>query len=376
MKVKWKKLSDNNRNLAVRLFLQMTAALVALPISGIILYQLADFIFVSLPWQGTEPLYSLALAVNARRDILLLLYIMAGVIIIIFHFWKKPFAYLDELTEAVSSSYEPGTEEISGLSAPLRDMESKINSMKRTMERNALAAREAEQRKNDLVVYLAHDLKTPLTSVIGYLTLLRDEKEISPELREKYLSISLDKAERLEDLINEFFEITRFNLSHLTLELSRVNLTRMLEQLVFEFKPMLEEKELQCRLRAPADLMCRLDADKMQRVFDNLLRNAVNYSFRGTVIEIEVERERDEVTVVFTNSGSTIPAESLERIFEQFFRLDAARSSRGGGAGLGLAIAREIVQLHGGDITAVSRDEMTSFLLTIPAEGKKGTEAP
>ena len=118
------------------------------------------------------------------------------------------------------------------------------------------------------------------------------------------------------------------------------------------------------------------DADKMQRVFDNLLRNAVNYSFRGTVIEIEVERERDEVTVVFTNSGSTIPAESLERIFEQFFRLDAARSSRGGGAGLGLAIAREIVQLHGGDITAVSRDEMTSFLLTIPAEGKKGTEAP
>lgn len=154
------------------------------------------------------------------------------------------------------------------LSAELVATEKKINSIKHTLEQRRLAAEIAEKRKNDLVVYLAHDLKTPLTSVIGYLTLLRDENQISEELREKYLSISLEKAERLEDLINEFFEITRFNLSNITLEYSKVNLTRLIEQLVFEFKPMFLEKNLQCTLEVQPNTMVRCDVNKMQRVFD------------------------------------------------------------------------------------------------------------
>ena len=93
------------------------------------------------------------------------------------------------------------------------------------------------------MVYLAHDLKTPLTSVIGYLTLLRDEPQLSPELRARYTGIALDKAERLEELINEFFEITRFNLSHLELEKQPVDLCRMLQPVVSEFAPMLGERE-------------------------------------------------------------------------------------------------------------------------------------
>ena len=216
------------------------------------------------------------------------------------------------------------------------------------------------------MVYLAHDLKTPLTSVIGYLTLLRDEGEISPALREKYLSISLDKAERLEDLINEFFEITRFSLTSLTLELGRVNLTRMLEQLVYEFKPMFEEKGLECRLNAPSDFMMHMDVAKMQRVFDNLLKNAVNYSFEGGTIEIEAVPSEKEITLTVSNHGNTIPKEKLERIFEQFYRLDTARTSKSGGAGLGLAIAKEIVELHGGKITAFSEDEVIRFQVVVP----------
>lgn len=222
----------------------------------------------------------------------------------------------------------------------------------------------AEQRKNDLIMYLAHDLKTPLASTISYLNLLRDEKQISEELREKYLSISLAKSERLEDLINEFLEIARYSLSNITLQYKEINLTRLLEQLVYEFQPILDRKGLTCRLAAADDILLKCDADKMQRVFDNLLRNAVLYSYDGTEIIIEVEQGKDSLVLRFSNHGGTIPKERLERIFEQFYRLDTER--RSGGTGLGLAIARQIVTLHKGAITAESENERTVFTVTLP----------
>jgi len=244
--------------------------------------------------------------------------------------------------------------------------EKKLNTVRQTLEKQKLETMLAEQRKNDLIVYLAHDLKTPLTSVIGYLSLLRDEPQISNELREKYLRISLDKAERLEELINEFFEITRFNLSNVTLEISRVNLTRMLQQLIFEFKPMLSNKNLKCTLNAKPEIMIKCDVDKMQRVFDNLLRNAVNYSFEDSVIDIQVTLLEHVLKINFINHGNTISREKLSRLFEQFYRLDSARVTKTGGAGLGLAIAKEIVELHGGEITARSANELIDFELVIP----------
>ncbi|WP_430176417.1 vancomycin resistance histidine kinase VanS [Peribacillus simplex] len=252
------------------------------------------------------------------------------------------------------------------LSPELSATEKKINQIKHTLEKRKIDTQLAEQRKNDLIVYLAHDLKTPLTSVIGYLTLLRDENQISEELREKYLSISLDKAERLEDLINEFFEITRFNLSNITLEYSKVNLTRMLEQLVFEFQTMFATKNLKCTLHTVPDIMLKCDVDKVQRVFDNLLRNAVNYSYEDTTIEVSAEQDDSQIILKFTNRGNTIPEEKLGRIFEQFYRLDTARSSSSGGAGVGLAIAKEIVELHQGTILAYSKNELTCFEVTLP----------
>ena len=204
----------------------------------------------------------------------------------------------------------------------------RLNVIRQEMLRSNAAAHEAEQRKNDLIVYLAHDLKTPLTSVIGYLTLLRDEPQISPELRARYTDIALDKAERLEDLINEFFEITRFNLTHLTLELSTVDLTRMLQQTVSEFAPSLAEKNLHCKLDLPPQIPCECDPDKLARVFDNLLRNANFYSFPDTEIHVWGQSAQGLITLCFENSGPTIPQEKLERIFEQFFRLDSSARAR------------------------------------------------
>ena len=219
-------------------------------------------------------------------------------------------------------------------------------------------------------MYLAHDLKTPLTSVIGYLTLLKDEKEIPPELRQKYLAISLDKAERLEDLINEFFEITRFNLSGISLEYSLVNLSLMLEQLSYEFKPMLAQKNLNCILNIQPDIMIKCDPDKLQRVFDNLLRNAVNYSYENQDIIITASRTEspnNRIKIVFENKGIDIPKEKLDRIFEQFYRLDTSRATKTGGAGLGLAIAKEIVELHKGSISASCTDGVIHFEVLLPA---------
>lgn len=253
------------------------------------------------------------------------------------------------------------------LSQELAATERKINSIKHTLEKRKSDALLAEQRKNDLIVYLAHDLKTPLTSVIGYLTLLRDEPQISQELRCRYTEIALDKAERLEELINEFFDITRFNLTALTLETERFHLSRMLEQLASEFHPILAERELRWSLNIAPDIMLVGDADKLARAFDNLIRNAVNYSYAGTEISLYAQTEADMVKIMIKNSGKTIPPDKLSHIFEQFYRADAARSSATGGAGLGLAIAKEIVELHGGTITAASANECTIFIVTLPA---------
>ena len=279
---------------------------------------------------------------------------------------KKVVNYVYELQAATGKLFDKSVDYIE-LSPELSEIAININRLKQEAENNARLAQENEQRKNDLIMYLAHDLKTPLSSVIGYLTLLHDdEQQISQELREKYLSISLDKAERLEDLINEFFEITRFNLSNITLQYSNINLTRLLEQLIYEFKPILKEKNLKCTLNSTSDIMLHCDANKIQRVFDNLLRNAVIYSYTDTEVAITTELQENTIVITFENFGNPIAEEKLKLIFEQFYRVDTSRNTTSGGAGLGLAIAKHIVELHKGTIVAHSKDECIKFIVTLP----------
>ena len=352
-------------SIARNLMLQYTLSLIAYVLALIFFVLFGWRICNIISWSGDNPIYRFLQLVKEYLIVVGGAALLVGWFFITAYFIFKPFRYLDEVVEAAEALAHPGSEPIE-LSGALTHTENELNRVREKAWNDARIAKEAEQRKNDLVVYLAHDLKTPLTSVIGYLTLLRDEGQISEELREKYLSISLEKAEHLEDLINEFFEITRFNLSHITLEYSRVNLTRMLEQLTYEFKPMFLEKRLECELTIAKDTQLRCDVNKMQRVFDNLLRNAVNYSYEDSTIQIIGEEQYGALQLRFRNHGNTIPPEKLERIFEQFFRLDTARSSRSGGAGLGLAIAKEIVELHGGSITAKSEDEIIEFTVNLP----------
>ncbi|MGF6376921.1 two-component system sensor histidine kinase VanS [Clostridiales Family XIII bacterium PM5-7] len=343
----------------------MIIALVTYAFSFFFLYFAGRYIMGFFVWDGTEFFYFLGNLIVNNTFFFLFLYLAVGFLIILLYYWRKIFGYFNQVVEATESLYKEEAQLIR-LSPELSDVESQLNHIKITNLNNLRLSREAEQRKNDLVAYLAHDLKTPITSVIGYLTLLRDEGQISEELRQRYLSISLDKAERLDDLINEFFEITRFNISSISLEKKSVNLSRMLNQLVFEFAPMFKEKSLSCDLVAPDSIMVRCDPDKLQRVFDNLLRNAVSYSAEESTICISASANEDQIFLQFENSGETISPEKLERLFEQFYRLDTARSSENGGAGLGLAIAKEIIELHGGTITAFSEHDRVCFDVTLP----------
>ena len=300
---------------------------------------------------------------RSHMDAIILLSLLLVASALFYFYLRWLTRYFEDISKGMDALLQDVAGEIS-LPPELLPIERKMNLAKHTIDRQKSDMLLAEQKKNDLVMYLAHDLKTPLASSISYLNLLRDEKQLSEELREKYLTIALAKSERLEDLINEFLEIARYSLSTITLQHSEINLTRLLEQFVYEFQPVLDQKGLTCRLAVGEDILLNCDADKMQRVFDNLLRNAVNYSYDGTEIAIEAESGEDCVTLRFSNHGGTIPKEKLERIFEQFYRLDTGRGSSG--TGLGLAIAKQIVALHKGTITAESRDGLTFFTVTLP----------
>ena len=356
---------EMKKELANQLYMRAFVDILIIATISAIIFFAGKYICSQFIWHDYEVIYRLLKILESWVPIIAIGCCSVGVFIILIRAWKKSLGYLDSVLEATENIYQNNSDLIK-LPSELKEVENKMNQIKLNVRENERATKEAEQRKNDLVVYLAHDLKTPLTSVIGYLSLLRDESQISEELRDKYLSISLEKAERLEDLINEFFEITRFNLSTLSLELSSVNLTRMLEQITYEFRPMFLEKSLQCILNSEPDIMITCDVDKMQRVFDNLLRNAVNYSFGNTTIDITVKNENNKIKITFLNHGNTIPNDKLNRIFEQFYRLDSSRTTKSGGAGLGLAIAKEIVELHGGTILAHSENERIVFEVTIP----------
>lgn len=223
-------------------------------------------------------------------------------------------------------------------------------------------------RKNELVAYLAHDLKTPLTSVIGYISLLKEAPDMPVEQRAKYTGIALEKALRLESLINEFFDITRYNLQEIVLEEETFDLGFLLMQMADEFYPVLEQHRKSISIHADEDLPVAADSAKLARVFNNILKNAVAYSYDNTEIEIYAEKRENTIHVSISNFGKTIPKQKLDRIFEKFYRLDDARSTNTGGAGLGLAIAKEIVVAHGGTISVTSEKQITTFTVELPAQ--------
>ena len=282
---------------------------------------------------------------------------------------SKMTKYLNQVEEGIENIVSDSMEPVQ-LITELSPIEDRLNEIKMTIKRQEMEAFESERKKNELVVFLAHDLKTPLTSIVAYLSILETRPDMPIEERAKYTRISLEKAIRLGELINEFFEITKFNLQDIMLEKSPLDLSMMLEQIADELYGVLRDKHLSSKIDIEEILLVNGDADKLARVFDNILRNAIAYCYPNTEIEIQAVETVDYIKIVFSNRGKRIPEEQLVTIFEKFYRLDEARSSITGGAGLGLAISKEIIELHGGHIYAESDDIYTRFIVLLPkAEG-------
>ena len=296
-------------------------------------------------------------------------FLVIGFIILFLIFYnllvKRMLHYLSSVEAAIDAIQREDDEQIV-LVPELKPLEDKLMALRATLKRKEMETAISEQKKNDLVVYLAHDLKTPLTSIIAYLTMLDQRKSMPDEDREKYIHVTFEKASRLRELINEFFEITRFNLQDIVLEKEQLNLSFLLEQLADESYGVLKDKYLTCSVKTDDDLMVMGDPDKLARVFDNLLRNAIAYSYTDTEIEIEARAKGTDIVITFENQGHEIPEQNLKLIFEKFYRVDNARSSQTGGSGLGLSIAKRIVELHGGIIEATSDWERTTFTVVLP----------
>lgn len=286
---------------------------------------------------------------------------------------SKMTKYLDQVGDGIENIVSDSTEPIH-LITELKPIEIRLNEIKAILKRQELESIEGEKRKDDLVLFLAHDLKTPLTSIVAYLTMLDTHPEMAAEEREKYIHIAHEKSIRLGELINEFFDITRYNLQDIELEPVDIHLSLMLEQLADELYAVLQEKHLSCEVDVEENLEVTGDPDKLARVFDNILRNAIAYCYEGTKIEIEAKAKNGNIEIIFSNEGDKIPGTMLQTIFEKFYRVDGSRSSGTGGAGLGLAIAKEIVELHGGTVMAKSNDLRTQFIVTLPSKKQEEEE--
>ena len=299
--------------------------------------------------------------------IILLMFIvwLVYVILSLYRMIKKIFSYINAIVESSNNWFTKDTDYIT-LPDELSDLEKKLNYLKRESLTNEKLARENEQKKDELIVYLAHDIKTPLTSMIGYLSILNEMDDMPKKQQEKYIKIALDKSYRLEELINELFDVARFNSEKIILEKEKLNLNLMLAQIIDDFYPTLSELNKKIELNNEQQIMLVADPDKLGRVFNNLIKNAINYSAENSNIRINVRKNEYNIIVDIINEGRQIPEEKLDQIFEKFYRLDSSRISKTGGSGLGLAIAKDIVQLHGGQIKAISSEKETLFRVELP----------
>lgn len=361
----------------------MVVLLVSSAVAVFLLYQFVQGRFG--PW--TITLISLLTGVNEEHALAtytaifrdhwseFMLLGMGVVFLGLFHFSLTWFGrYFNQINLGIHALLNPQHEAII-LSPEMKAVEENLHTVQRTLTQQRAEAALAEQKKDDLIMYLAHDIKTPLTSIIGYLTILDETKEMAQEQRERCVRISLDKANRLEKLIQEFFEITRLHRQDQVLVKKEIDLHYLLIQLVEECYPHMEANAVQAEIDIREAIRVYGDANYLVRALQNLLRNAITYGDRNAVIRISGYRQGDQVILKVTNTGDALTPEEQAQLFDPFYRADDARQAHTGGSGLGLAIAKHSITLHNGTIQVESANRTTTFTVTLPATPESLTQA-
>ncbi|WP_042196053.1 sensor histidine kinase [Paenibacillus camerounensis] len=249
-----------------------------------------------------------------------------------------------------------------------------INQMTERLEQQIAKEREAELSKMELITGISHDLRTPLTSIIGYIELLRSNSFQDQEEYDRFVQNTYSKATHLKKLLDDLFEYTRLSSIDTHLETHRIDLCQLLNQLLFEFEPIAYDNELHIiKEIGSLPVYSAVDSDKIARAIDNLLMNALKYSFRPGAIRINMLTDHKQVTIGVENRGKPLTREQQDKLFERFYKVDHSRSSEGiqTGAGLGLSIARNIAELHGGSLTLHHVNDLFTFQLRLPIEAGK-----
>ena len=324
--------------------------------------------------QRSEHSSALLNMVGQSDVVVVLVYVLIGILAFAVTFLllqEKSAAYIGRISDAVERISEGdlntqvevvGDDEFSSMASNLNKM---VEDIRRLMDKE----RESERTKNELITNVAHDLRTPLTSIIGYLELLSGQVVLPPEMQKKYIDIAYSKAKRLEKLIEDLFGFTKMNYGKLAMHVSKVDIVKLLGQLLEESYPNFANKGLSYELQSnvPAKIITA-DGNLLARLFDNLIGNAIKYGAEGKRILVKVMADTDTVQVSVTNYGYVIPAEELPLIFDKFYRVEQSRSTHTGGTGLGLAIVKNIVDMHGGTITVKSDLNGTVFTVTLQVD--------
>lgn len=298
-------------------------------------------------------------------------FVLAVVVFIIAFllFTRNKMLYFEEITNSLKEISQGNLShrvEIRGYDE-LSSLASNINNMTKDLESTIQEERRAEETKNQLITNVSHDLRTPLTSIMGYLGLIKEKKYDGEEQLTEFVNIAFNKSEKLKVLIEDLFEYTKVSNKVIRLNKKDIVINELLEQLIEEFIPVVEENSLEISKQIPNEkFILNLDTDKTVRVFDNLLMNAIKYSTKPGTITVSLYKQENNIIIEIQNKGEHIPKEELPYLFERFYRMDKSRNSESGGTGLGLAISKNIVELQGGKIWAECEEDNIAFKVSFP----------
>lgn len=244
-----------------------------------------------------------------------------------------------------------------------------VNALVDTITQAMQEERASEKSKDELITNVSHDLRTPLTSIIGYLGLIEDHQYQSEEDIVKYSHIAYDKAKQMKDLVEDLFEYTKVQQHGAPVNFMTVDLGQLLEQVGASFELEADKKGIAINVSCePTPLSITADPEKLGRLFSNLVANALKYGHGASYIHLTAKQLGEKVVITVADDGEKIPAESVKHLFERFYRVESSRNKATGGTGLGLAIVQSIVELHHGSVTARSDDQETAFVVTLPVK--------